>query len=45
MVDGIIISTTANSEQNVDFYNELINDGVPLVFFTGSAPRSKRPKS
>lgn len=44
MVDGIIISTTANSEQNVDLYNELINDGVPLVFFNRVCTKVEAPK-
>lgn len=44
MVDGIIISTTANCEQNEELYKELLNDGVPLVFFNRVCSRIEAPK-
>lgn len=44
MVDGIIISTTANCEQNEELYRELLNDGVPLVFFNRVCSRIEAPK-
>lgn len=33
MVDGIIISTTANSIANADIYQEFQDSGIPIVFF------------
>lgn len=33
MVDGIIISTTSESDANISVYNKLQANGIPMVFF------------
>lgn len=43
MVDGLIISLSSESI-NIDYYNELYDRGMPMVFFNRTNEKSKAPK-
>ncbi|MDD4922322.1 MAG: LacI family DNA-binding transcriptional regulator [Bacteroidales bacterium] len=44
MVEGILISTTADNNQNYPLYQELINSGIPMVFFNRVCNEVSAPK-